>query len=87
MIIFHNITVLLYARSNVALFSIRVLFQKYLGNCINYIYKLKQMIKKRQLRHTHTHIYQTVLVCQSYNEDIWGLPQRAFTEKFKLNMI
>jgi len=30
---------------------------------------------------------QTVLVCQSYNGDIWGSPQRACTEKSKLNMI
>jgi len=30
---------------------------------------------------------QTVLVCQSYNGGIWGPPQRACTEKSKLNMI
>jgi len=30
---------------------------------------------------------QTVLVCQSYNGGIWGPPQRASTEKSKLNMI
>jgi len=30
---------------------------------------------------------QTVLVCQSYNGGIWGSPQRACTEKSKLNMI
>jgi len=30
---------------------------------------------------------QTVLVCQSYNAGLWSPPQRACTEKFKLNMI
>jgi len=30
---------------------------------------------------------QTVLVCQSYNGDLGGPPQRACTEKSKLNMI
>jgi len=30
---------------------------------------------------------QTVLVCQSSNAGIWGPPQRACTEKSKLNMI
>jgi len=29
---------------------------------------------------------KTVLVCQSYG-DLWGSPQRACTEKSKLNMI
>jgi len=30
---------------------------------------------------------QTVLVCQSYNAGLWSPPQRACTEKSKLNMI
>jgi len=30
---------------------------------------------------------QTILVCQSYNGGLWGPPQRACTEKSKLNMI
>jgi len=30
---------------------------------------------------------QTVVVCQSYNGGLWGPPQRACTEKSKLNMI
>jgi len=30
---------------------------------------------------------QTVLVCQSYNGGLWGPPQRACTEKSKLNRI
>jgi len=30
---------------------------------------------------------QTVLVCQSYNAGIWDPPQRACTEKSKLNVI
>jgi len=30
---------------------------------------------------------QTVLVCQSYNGGLWSPPQRACTEKSKLNMI
>jgi len=30
---------------------------------------------------------QTVFVCQSYNGGEWGPPQRACTEKSKLNMI
>jgi len=30
---------------------------------------------------------QTVLVYQSYNGGLWGPPQRACTEKSKLNMI
>jgi len=30
---------------------------------------------------------QTVFVCQSYNGGIWSPPQRACTEKSKLNMI
>jgi len=30
---------------------------------------------------------QTVLVCQSFNGGIWGPPQKACTEKSKLNMI
>jgi len=30
---------------------------------------------------------QTVFVCQSYNEGQWSPPQRACTEKSKLNMI
>jgi len=30
---------------------------------------------------------QTALVCQSYNAGLWSPPQRASTEKSKLNMI
>jgi len=30
---------------------------------------------------------QIVLVCQSYNAGLWSPPQRACTEKSKLNMI
>jgi len=30
---------------------------------------------------------QTVVVCQSYNGGLWSPPQRACTEKSKLNMI
>jgi len=30
---------------------------------------------------------QTVRVCQSYNGGLWSPPQRACTEKSKLNMI
>jgi len=30
---------------------------------------------------------QTFLVCQSYNAGLWSPPQRACTEKSKLNMI
>jgi len=30
---------------------------------------------------------QTVLVCQSYNAGLWSPPQRARTEKSRLNMI
>jgi len=30
---------------------------------------------------------QSVLVCQSYNGGLWSPPQRACTEKSKLNMI
>jgi len=30
---------------------------------------------------------QTVIVCQSYNGGLWSPPQRACTEKSKLNMI
>jgi len=30
---------------------------------------------------------QTILVFQSYNGGLWGPPQRACTEKSKLNMI
>jgi len=30
---------------------------------------------------------QTVLVCHSYNGGLWGPPQRACTEKSKLNVI
>jgi len=30
---------------------------------------------------------QTVYVCQSYNGGLWSPPQRACTEKSKLNMI
>jgi len=30
---------------------------------------------------------QTVLVCQSYNAGLWSPPERACTEKSKLNMI
>jgi len=30
---------------------------------------------------------QTVVVCQSYNTGLWSPPQRACTEKSKLNMI
>jgi len=30
---------------------------------------------------------QTVFVCQSYNAGLWSPPQRACTEKSKLNMI
>jgi len=30
---------------------------------------------------------QTVLVCQSYNAGLWPPPQRACTDKSKLNMI
>jgi len=30
---------------------------------------------------------QTVPVCQSYNAGLWSPPQRACTEKSKLNMI
>jgi len=32
-------------------------------------------------------IFQTVLVCQSYNGGLWSPPQRACTEKSKLYMI
>jgi len=30
---------------------------------------------------------QTVLVCQSYNGGLWSPPQRACTEKSKLNVV
>jgi len=30
---------------------------------------------------------QSVLVCESYNGGLWSPPQRACTEKSKLNMI
>jgi len=30
---------------------------------------------------------QTVVVCQSYNAGLWSPPQKACTEKSKLNMI
>jgi len=30
---------------------------------------------------------QTVVICQSYNAGLWSPPQRACTEKSKLNMI
>jgi len=30
---------------------------------------------------------QTVLACESYNGGLWSPPQRACTEKSKLNMI
>jgi len=34
-----------------------------------------------------TFLGQTVLVCQSYNAGLWLPPQKACTEKSKLNMI
>jgi len=34
-----------------------------------------------------TFFAQTVVVCQSYNAGLWSPPQRACTEKSKLNMI
>jgi len=30
---------------------------------------------------------QTILVCQSYNAGLWSPPQRACTEKSKLNLM